>query len=415
VLNGYIYVIGGENGGTTQANSQVAKIKSDGTLDTWTPLSDGGSINSNSGVRNAGVVTANGYIYIVGGDFGAVQTTVYYAKPSSSGTISAWTAANSLPAAAQHTAKSAYVANGYLYAIGGASDQGVYYAKLNGDGSIGTWNTAGATLAAARAYYGYSGITVNGYMYVIGGTTTGGGASNTTAYYTSTARVTVGGALDLVGVNGISSGDAASGGQGGIGGELTAGNTTVVGTLAVQGAASFGSDLNVNGNALFKGASFAIVPTSDSATVMAFQIFKADGTTNVLKVDTSTSTLTVVNAVATGNLTVNGHIITGGSVPSKAEGAGIGTGGTCSVSGTDSAGTITINTGSGAWATGDQCVITFSSAYSPTAPRSVIAATSNNYNAVQPYVTSTTTTMTINFAVAAGAAGTYTFNYFNSQ
>jgi hypothetical protein len=169
-----------------------------------------------------------------------------------------------------------------------------------------------------------------------------------------------------------------------------------------------GSQIIANsGNAGFK------VQGTNSST--AFQVQNQAGTA-LLVADTSSMTVTVQSLVVSANLTVNGHIITGGSTPTKLEGAGIGTGGTCSVVGTDSAGAITITVGSGAWAVGAQCQITFSSAFGGSGPRSIIAPTSNNYSAVQPYVTSTTTTMTVNFAVPATVGSTvYTFNYFNSQ
>src|SRR4029078_4258466 len=70
---------------------------------------------------------------------------------------------------------SSVTANGFIYFLGGTSSQGssgsaqntIYYAKLNSDGSTGAWTTSGTTLPASL--YGHSSFVYNGYLYVIGG------------------------------------------------------------------------------------------------------------------------------------------------------------------------------------------------------------------------------------------------------
>ena len=132
----------------------------------------------------AGTAIANGYVYVVGGNSTTTpQSTVYYAKVNSDGTTGAWTTSTyALPAATSYT--SAVAQNGYLYVLGGSNSGGteqatVYFARLNSDGSTGSWYTT-TVLPAARS--NGSAFSVNGYMYYIGGQSTTDTAQNTTYY-----------------------------------------------------------------------------------------------------------------------------------------------------------------------------------------------------------------------------------------
>ena len=89
---------------------------------------------------------------------------------NASGELGSWsTNANALPGG--RYAGPSVVANGYIYQVGGDSSGGaqstVYYAKLNADGSTGTWSTNSNALPAVRQHH--SVIVANGYIYVIGG------------------------------------------------------------------------------------------------------------------------------------------------------------------------------------------------------------------------------------------------------
>jgi hypothetical protein len=77
---------------------------------------------------------------------------------------------------------------------------------------------------------------------------------------------------------------------------------------------------------------------------------------------------------------------------------------------TDVAGNISITTNGSGIAAGAQLIVTFNKAYA-TAP--VVTLTPNNANAtgVAAYVTSATTTFTINFNTAGGAGNAHAFYY----
>src|ERR1019366_8648916 len=89
-------------------------------------------------------------------------------------TMSAWTASSStLPTNNWQANTIAY--NGYLYEIGGCYSSGcplstVDYATINPNGTLGSW-TPTASLLTAVDYA--SAVVYNGYVYEIGGCTTG--------------------------------------------------------------------------------------------------------------------------------------------------------------------------------------------------------------------------------------------------
>lgn len=226
--NGFVYVLGGLNGGTPQSTVYYAKLNADGSLGSWS------TATALTAARGDGAaVAANGYAYYIGGDNSGAQTTVYYGKLDTDGTIDAWSTGTALPTGV--SAQTAVVANGYIYSIGGNSAATVYYSALASNGSNGSWTTNGNSLPAVRNDP-IAGV-ANGYVYAVGGNDTVN--SVTTVYYSSTARLTVGGSLDLVGLGGENLS------EGGTGGSLTAGNTNIVGNLGVKGSANIYEGLTV--------------------------------------------------------------------------------------------------------------------------------------------------------------------------
>ncbi len=310
-INGYIYAIGGYAGdistpGTLQDTVYYAKVNPDGTVGAWAqttqlPL---GTIAHSS-------VTTNGYIYVLGGqNGGGDSSSVYYAKANADGTVGAWNSGTSLPASRRYSTAS--VANGYIYLAGGqvsvVASSSIVYAHINANGSIGSWNTTTQSLPDVQ--YHNTSVILNGYLYSIGGQTTNtydvvyyapisSSGDITTAFsstttmnrerrsgtavtlngriyaiggengapptkvveYASPARVSIAGALDLVGFD---SGNLADGNAGG---QLTAGNTRIAGTLDVSGATTFKDGLTaLNGLTVHTGsdgtAVFAVLNAS---------------------------------------------------------------------------------------------------------------------------------------------------------
>jgi hypothetical protein len=147
------------------------------------------------------------------------------------------------------------------------------------------------------------------------------------------------------------------------------------------------------------------------------------GTTNINNLSVVSATisgnLTVQGLTSVTNLQISGHLITSGTTPVAAAAVNAGTSASCSVTGNDTGGQITITTGSGSWSAGTQCSLTFASAYAsqphPVISPATAAGATTNVSAVNPYVDSTTTNLDIDFNSPDTGSHTYVFNYFNAQ
>jgi hypothetical protein len=352
VLNGYVYVIGGrDDSNTVQSTSYYAKLNPDGTIGAWnttTPLTSGtvarfgqgtiayngyiytmGGFNSSITALNSnyyikanadgtlgsawtstttfsttlaninGATVANGYAYVVGGFDGSTSTdAVRRAKLNTDGTMGSWTNQTGIVPGGGDENWQEFVANGYLYVVGGDNGTRVSAFPLNADGSVGT----AVSLTSFPVNMGEAGGAIaNGYLYVLGGSsgTDGSGTVRNTVYYASTSRVKVGGNLDLVNYSGENLA------EGGTGGALTAGNTSIVGTLQVQDSATFIRNVSI-GDSLSVGGTTTVKPGASS--VSAFQVQNTSGT-NQLSVDTTNSRVYVGPTAGdtTGSILVLGN------------------------------------------------------------------------------------------------------------
>jgi N-acetylneuraminic acid mutarotase len=167
--NGCVYVLGGEHyvSGTEVVSSTVyyAQTNANGSLGAWqttTALPHALYLHSAAVWSNT--------IYIVGGtDNINFYSNVYSATIQTNGSLSAWNAVTSLPAAVVGQAEAV---NGVLYVIGGSINQdsqvtaAVYYSKINGDGSLAGWSQ---TAPLPQALTGLGAIAAGGYVFFIGG------------------------------------------------------------------------------------------------------------------------------------------------------------------------------------------------------------------------------------------------------
>jgi hypothetical protein len=109
--------------------------------------------------------------------------------------------------------------------------------------------------------------------------------------------------------------------------------------------------------------------------------------------------------------TAKGHLVPTGSAPTVAAQAAAGTSPSAAIAGRDTAGTITLTSGTGTPATGNQVILTFNQAFA-TAPIVVLTPGSAALAALHPYVAAaTTTTFTVGFGVAAATSTAYPINY----
>jgi cytoskeletal protein CcmA (bactofilin family) len=160
--------------------------------------------------------------------------------------------------------------------------------------------------------------------------------------------------------------------------QVQAQNLVVSGPASIQGLLSAKNSLDVSGDGSFSGS------------VTAASII-----TNSLQLS--------------GILTFTNHVNAGGTIPRLAYGSALGSGGTASISGSDTAGSITINTG-GSPNPGCFAIVSFTSAFSTT-PH--VEVTPINFGAagLDYYVTRTTSSMSVCSINAAPPDVTFGFDY----
>jgi cytoskeletal protein CcmA (bactofilin family) len=186
--------------------------------------------------------------------------------------------------------------------------------------------------------------------------------------------IRVGGSLSLPGitVSGASSFD-----------EVSINTLAIAGDATVQGRLSVQEGLTVSGPVTFSGTFSAA-----SFSIETLQVNQ--------------------------NLQINRHIDAGGSTPGVSGGGAIGSGGTVTISGTDTAGTVTVNVGSGAGA-GVLATINFTNAFSGT-PHVVITPVAAQGSPVitgtQKFYLSTRTTSSFSIATSGALpSGSISFDY----
>ncbi len=182
-------------------------------------------------------------------------------------------------------------------------------------------------------------------------------------------QINVGGSLSLPGitVSGTSSFDEVQ-----INNLSISGNTSILGQLSVQSNLSVSGDVTIGGTL-------------------------------------SAGTLSIEGLQLSSDLQLNRHINGGGPPPSVGAGGAVGGGGTVSISGSDTAGTVTINTGGGPSA-GVLAVITFANPFTQT-PHVVITPSSSGGAGLNYYVTRTSTGFSIATTNAPAAGTTFTFDF----
>jgi cytoskeletal protein CcmA (bactofilin family) len=160
--------------------------------------------------------------------------------------------------------------------------------------------------------------------------------------------------------------------------DTNVGNLTVTGALNVQGALALKNGISVSGNSNFTG--------------------------NVTTASLTTGTLNL-----NGDLVLTHHISAGGPTPGISRGTATGGGGTVSLSGSDTSGSITINTGSNPPA-GCFASVTFSTKFANT-PHVVVTPIGSGAAGLQYYIDRTTSGFSICAANAATAGMSFGFDY----
>jgi cytoskeletal protein CcmA (bactofilin family) len=144
--------------------------------------------------------------------------------------------------------------------------------------------------------------------------------------------------------------------------QISTSQLIVSGDTVIQGQLTVGKNLNIAGSASFAGA-------------------------------VSVNQLTVQSLTLNSDLILNHHIQPGGASPVASAGSAIGNGGTVSISGSDTGGVVTINTGNSA-SSGALVNVTFNAKFNAT-PDVIITPASSAAAGLSYYVSRTTTGFSI--------------------
>ncbi len=192
-----------------------------------------------------------------------------------------------------------------------------------------------------------------------------------------------------------------------------AGKVLVRGGLDVAGTIQVGGDLSLPGITVSGTSALDQVQINDLAisgdTTIQGSLTIQDGLT-VNGQTTFAGTLSVSDLELSGNLRLNSHIDAGGNTPSITTGSAVGSGGNTTISGTDTAGTVTVNVGSGA-SSGSLATVTFASSFSGT-PHVVITPIGNITSGTHKFYLSNRTSTGFTIATTGGLpSGSISFDF----
>lgn len=187
---------------------------------------------------------------------------------------------------------------------------------------------------------------------------------------------------------------------------------SVAGTIKGGGAASFAS-ITIGGAGDFSDIhinnSLAVVGGANVAGQLNVQKGLNVSGASSLGVVTA-SQITASGLSLSGDITFTHHINTSGGPPSQSGGSALGSGGTSSLSGTDTAGTITANIGSGP-AAGTLASVTFTAKFAST-PHVIISPASSGAAGLPYYVIRSSNGFSIALSSPPTAGATLVFDYF---
>lgn len=196
-----------------------------------------------------------------------------------------------------------------------------------------------------------------------------------------------------------------------------AGSVLVRNGLEVAGPIKVGSPLTLPGVTVSGNSNFEKIQANSlqvsSDTAIQGQL-NVQGNLNVSGSATFGGTLTasrlnIQTLILNGDLQLNRHIDAGGGNPGKSDGNALGAGGTSSVSGTDTAGTVTINTGGGPTA-GCFITVNFTQRFNGTA-HVVISPVGSWAGGLSYYVNRSSTNFSVCTASTPPAGQSFQFDY----
>jgi hypothetical protein len=180
--------------------------------------------------------------------------------------------------------------------------------------------------------------------------------------------------------------------------------------VSVQGSTDIIKNLSVSGTAKIQGATDIRDTLSIGKSLSVGTNLTVNGLITAASLNVGSLTISSINL--SSNLVFGGHIVPSGSVPTARASSAAG-GGSVSITGNDTAGTITITTGGGPIA-GELAIITFHTAFGTT-PKVQLTPLNSSASGLNYFVTHTAGLFTVNTSTVPSANATYIFDYLVTQ
>lgn len=193
--------------------------------------------------------------------------------------------------------------------------------------------------------------------------------------------------------------------------------------LIVQGSAEIQQNLDVDGILTVKGQTILQGPLTieqdatlrDGLTVGGNTAIGGNLSTtgSITAASLSVGSITISTVNVSSDITFGGHLVPNGPAPSSRTSVSA-SGGSVTVNGNDTAGTITINIGGGATLAGELAIVTFNRAFNAT-PKVQLTPINTPASTLNYYATRSATFFTINTSTTPTNGASYVFDYFVTQ
>jgi len=187
-----------------------------------------------------------------------------------------------------------------------------------------------------------------------------------------------------------------------VAGNLNVGGTLALNNISVSGAGQFGQ-VQINKNLAVAG------DTSLQGGLTVSKSLQVNGGATFAG-PVSAPQITTSNLQLNSDLILTKHIVAGGPTPSRSPGPALGGGGSVSNSGSDTAGSVSINTGGGASA-GCFVTVNFTSRYNTT-PRILLTPVGSSAGEINYYVNRTANNFSICTSTPPPSSSSFGFDYF---
>lgn len=181
--------------------------------------------------------------------------------------------------------------------------------------------------------------------------------------------------------------------------------------VQVQGSLKTDKDLDVGGNLAIKGTTTLQGAVGINSNLAVSGSLSVGGVLSAASLNVGSLGVSTINI--SGSLNFGGHLVPGGATPASKPSVAA-SGGSVSISGNDTAGTITINIGNGSLLAGELAIISFRTAFATT-PKVQLTPINSTASTLNYYATRSPTFFTVDSSSVPETGASYVFDYLITQ